>query len=337
MSTVAESTGAKPQLGAGLAEGLNTLSLNQTVTFTLYVKTILPIDGYVFWVNATLLTSGQIAAAIAMGGVEYSQTPANSISVQGSLHHATLLEQERDRHQAINSLVFTSLTPVNDLNQNNPYLMYIAEDDGVQYAFKNQANYYQQADLYHYSGTAVYSVMGSQIINSLTDFDLTNAIVSNSLPFWLALNNYTSPIIGATTIPFTLYPSFLSPENLVPPYATVHIGQDETSALQSMMVTKENGSTYQLVKDVVTIEVYGARNYQIQPFLTSVFNYSLLTDNIGIVNSPTVRDAKVNQTEFGIIAQKKVITFEVSYYQENALNVAQQLITSAFITITPTD
>jgi len=336
MTTVAESISAKSQLGAGLAEGLNTLSLNQTVTFTLYVKTILPLDGYVFWVNANLLTSGQIAAAIAMGGVTYSTTPPNSIVVQGSLHHATALEQERDRYASVNTLVFTSLTPVNDLNQNNPYLMYIAEDDGVQYAFRHQANYYQQADLYHYSGHAVYSIMDSQIINTLTGFDTTNVIASNSLPIWLALNTYTSPIIGAETIPFTLYPSFLSPENMAPPYATVHIGQDDTSALQSFMVTQQNSSTYQLVRDVVTIEVYGSRNYEIQPFLTSVFNYSLLTDNIGILNSPTVRDAKINQTEFGIIAQKKVITFEVSYYQTNALDVAQKLIISAFVTLTPT-
>ena len=336
MSTVIESTAAKSQLGAGLAEGLNTLSLNQTVTFTLYVKTILPVDGYVFWVNANLLTSGQIAAAIAKGGVTYSSTPPNSLTVQGSLHHATALEQERDRYAAVNTLIFTSLTPVNDLNQDNPYLMYIAQDDGVQYAFKNQGNYYQQADLYHYAGHAVYSTMDSQIINTLTGFDTTNSIVSNSLPFWLALNTYTSPIVGAVPIPFTLYPSFLSPENMAPPYATVHISQEDTSAIQSFMVTQQNSSTYQLVRDVVTIEVFGARNYQIQPFLTSVFNYSLLTDNIGILNSPTVRDAKSNQTEFGIIAQKKVITFEVSYYQENALDVAQQLITSAFVTETPT-
>ena len=41
MSTVAETVGNKTELASGLAQGVNTLSLNQTVTFTLYVRLVL--------------------------------------------------------------------------------------------------------------------------------------------------------------------------------------------------------------------------------------------------------------------------------------------------------
>ena len=56
MASVEETLNAKTQLGSGLADGVNTISGNETIIFTLYVKLILPLDGYVYWVNASLLT-----------------------------------------------------------------------------------------------------------------------------------------------------------------------------------------------------------------------------------------------------------------------------------------
>jgi hypothetical protein len=52
------------------------------------------------------------------------------------------------------------------------------------------------------------------------------------------------------------------------------------------------------------------------------------------MNMPVMQDAKQSQREFGIIAQKKVITFQVSYYQSTVNNIARKLIEHAFITIT---
>lgn len=331
--TVAESSTAKSQLGAGLKQGIDTLSLDGTVTFALYVKTILPLDGYVFWVNANLLSPTQIAAAIAKGGVTYPSTPANSITVKGSLHHATDLTQSRNRFGSVNYLVFSAESEVTDFNYVNPYLMYVATIDGVEYAFKKQANYYQQADVYHYSGEALYSTMDSQLIDSLTGFDQSSVIVSNSLPIWLGMNTYTGPTF--VTVPFPIYPSFLAPQNEVPPYATIHIGEDDTTPIQGYPYVGPTSSQYQLTKDIVTVELYGVRNNDALQFQQNIYNYSLFTDNIGILNCSVMRDAKENQTEFGIIAQKKVITFEVSYYQQNVLTIAQKLITEAFITLTP--
>ena len=60
MATVSESAASKTQLASGLAQGVETLSLSQEINFTLYVKLVLPLDGYVFWVNASLLTDNAI-------------------------------------------------------------------------------------------------------------------------------------------------------------------------------------------------------------------------------------------------------------------------------------
>jgi hypothetical protein len=51
------------------------------------------------------------------------------------------------------------------------------------------------------------------------------------------------------------------------------------------------------------------------------------------MNSPIPKDAKRGQVEIGAIAQKKAIVFEVDYYQSRMNSISQQLITSAFLTI----
>ena len=51
----------------------------------------------------------------------------------------------------------------------------------------------------------------------------------------------------------------------------------------------------------------------------------------GIMNSPVPKDAKRGQIEINTIAQKKVIVFEVNYYQTRVNSLAQQLIKSAFL------
>jgi hypothetical protein len=52
------------------------------------------------------------------------------------------------------------------------------------------------------------------------------------------------------------------------------------------------------------------------------------------MNMPVIQDEKVTQPEFGIIAQKKSITFEISYYQSTVNNIARKAIEEAFISIT---
>jgi len=341
MATVEETSSAKPQLASGLAEGVNTLSGNEQITFTLYVKLVLPLDGYVFWVNAALLTNTAIYNASQYDRLLYDNyngaTPSKTITAQGSFHLAQELHQLDDRYTTYNHITFTSLQPIQDFNLINPQLIYVADYQGVKFAFSRRDNFYKQADLYHYRGDALYSIMDTQLIDSMTDFDTQSVIVSNSLPIWLALNQY-----------FPMYPSYLVEQNLPPVYASVDIAPTNTEAIGQFPIINNiliNGGTSpstqssinQLVSDTVKISIYGVRNNEALNFLNYVFQYSLNTDNIGIQNMPIIQDEKVTQPEFGIIAMKKSVTFKVSYYQNTVNNVALQLIKSAFISYAPTE
>ena len=125
-----------------------------------------------------------------------------------------------------------------------------------------------------------------------------------------------------------VYPAFLSPLNLQPPYATVDI--INTEPLQAYPYIDIKSNHWQLVKDTVKVVMYGLRNFNAMDFVDYVLNYSL-NDSMGIMNMPIVKDEKKNQVELGIIAQKKSIEFQVSYYQSRILDIAKQLITSTIV------
>lgn len=326
MASVFETSGAKSQMAAGLAQGVETISLNQEVTFTLYVKVVLPLDGYVYWVNSALLTDSALLNASQYNKLLYDNyaggIPKRHLKAQGSFHVSKELHQLEDRTTAYNHIIFTSLQIIQDFNLVNPNLLYIANYEGYKYAFSRQENFYKQADLYHYRGDAVYSIMNTQVIETMTGFDTENVVVSNSLPIWLGLNQF-----------FPLYPSYLVGQNISPLYASVDIDPRQTTALQSFPLITKNSSHYQLVKDTVRISIFGTRNYNALDFIDYVFQYSLNTDNIGMLNMPVVQDEKVTQPELGVIAMKKTITFEVSYYQQNIKDIARQLIEHALISV----
>ena len=120
-----------------------------------------------------------------------------------------------------------------------------------------------------------------------------------------------------------------------PPFASVDIPASSTTALQQFPLVDSESNPYQLTKDTVKISIFGLRNHDALNFVQYVFQYSLNTDNIGMMNMPIIQDEKVTQPEFGIIAMKKSITFEVSYYQTTVNNIARKLIESAFINLNP--
>ncbi len=68
MANAAEGASAKQNIAAALAGGVETLSLQQEITFTQYVRLVLPLDGFVFWVRSDLLT----ASALFSYGWSYS-------------------------------------------------------------------------------------------------------------------------------------------------------------------------------------------------------------------------------------------------------------------------
>jgi len=153
-------------------------------------------------------------------------------------------------------------------------------------------------------------------------------IVSNSLPAWLALNSY-KPFYGFGNPGVVLYPSFLSPENIDPPFATVHVVPEGTRALASAPHIGQTTSSHsQLSSDTVRITLWGLRNAQALDFIDCVNQYSTDMGVIGIMNLPIVRDEKRTQSELGTLAMKKIIDYEISYHQNRVNTVARQVIKS---------
>jgi hypothetical protein len=295
MPSVNETVGAPHQLAAGLAAGLETLSENQQIEFTQYEQVVLPLDGYVFWVNS---------------GV--------TVLAQGSLHQSIDQQQNEDETMAVNRIVFTSKTLVDEFNDISPTSIYIGFFNGVRFSFNRRGPYYQQAGLYHYIGDAVYPAMESQIVDNpavLIDLD---PVVSNSLPVWLTLNKF-----------MPMYPSYLVPANIEPPYAAVHIDPGDTEALAAAPHFSSTMTHTQLAKDSVRITLYGMNSQQALDFQDYVFQYSMDTDDIGVMNMPIIRDEKRTQSELNIIAMKKVFDVDVSYYQTRVNTIARQFITEA--------
>lgn len=334
MPSLDESFDATTELGAGLQAGVTTLSLDQEIEFDLYVRLILPMDGFVFWVKASELSNSAVFNAMAFnafafnspGQVSIDQTTQTFIA-GGSLHYLSDSHQDEEANYTVNRVVFTSKQEVQQFNLIGPNTILIGKIDEIRFAFSSRGSFYRQANLWHYVGNAVYSTMDSQIIDDRKTFNSKQLVVSNSLPAWLALNHYAPPYPVPMPQPaFPLYPSYLVPENLPPPYGVIHIGEDSTTTPQAAAFLSNNLSHYQLAKDVVKVTLYGVNNDCAQSFLDSVVQYSLDVGAFGVTNMPIVRDDKQTQNELDILAMKKRINFEVSYLQTSMRNVARQLI-----------
>lgn len=334
MSTAAEAVVSRTPLGSDLKAGIDTLSLNQTVTFTLYVKLVLPLDGFVFWINSALLSESALLNAFALNAALLNMTPAaaapaKTITAQGSLHYATDTRQDEDSAYAVNRVVFTSEQAIQEFNAIGPNLLYIASFENIRFSFSSRGSYYVQSNTWHYLGNAIYSTLASQIVDDPRVLSTSQLIVSNSLPAWLAINNYAPAYPIPISFPaLTLYPSFLSPDNLTPPYGTVHVDPDSTVAMQSAPYYDATYDQWQLARERIVVTLYGCNNNAAQSFLSAALQYSTDTDLFGIMNIPTVRDDKKTQTEMLVIAQKKRVVFDVSYNQNAMRNVARQLILS---------
>lgn len=331
MTTAEEALIADTELAAGLAAGLTTLDLNQVVVFTRYVRVVLPLDGFVFWVRADLIGPSSFYNAARLNTAGFNQgpqvTPADTITARGSLHVSTRQVQDVDSTMAINTMAFTSLVELDDFNAIAPGDVYIAELDGVRYTFNGRRSFYRQAALYHYFGDALYSIMDTQVIDDPAQFDGREPVVSNSLPLWLDLAGYSFFPPGVLSVP-RLYPSFAVPTNLPPPYGAVHVVPEQTLAIGGAPILSGNLSHSQLCTDTVEVTLFGLRNSEAMAFMDAVNQYSLDTDRMGIMNMPALRNEKRTQSELVILAMKSKAVFQVSYYQSAARDVARQLILS---------
>lgn len=306
MPSIAESLNSQSQLANTLAAGVNEISSYQTIEFTQYSQIVLPADGYVFWVNTGVVTS-----------------------VQGSLHYSTDQQQNEDETLNVNRVIFTALSQIDSFNEAAPTDLFIGTFEGIRFAFNARGSFYEQANLFHYLGNAIYPALSSQLIDSAADLP-TEPIVSNSLPIWLGQNSF-APV----------YPSFLVPANVVPPYITAHIEPDMTEVPSfpeyGWPGTTEAGSpaplhdlpSTQLAKDHVRLTLYGFNNQKAIQYLVSLIEYSMDGNEFGFGNSPAIKDQKRTQSEMNVIAMKKTIDIDAWYFQSTADAVARRLILSA--------
>lgn len=285
-------------------DGLHVLTSGAVIPFTQYVRYVLPLDGYVFWLKTKATT------------------------LEGSLHISGNKQQREDETISVNRVVFTTGMMADDLNTIEPNTIWVGESQGVKFAFSESGPRFQQSGLFHYVGDAVYPALQSQLVDVGSQLPKDTLVVSNSLPAWLALKSYNPVWLPAPNPGITLYPSFLVPDDLPPPYGSVHIEPSQTEAIQSTARIGPLRNHFQLAKDRVRVTLYGTTNDQALAFLDLVDQFTLDTDVLGLMNMPIVRDEKRTQAELGVIAMKKTIEFEVNYYQAAIRNAAQQLIKS---------
>lgn len=314
MTSVADALSAKGQMAADLAAGLAVLTQNEQLTFQSYDRWSNPLDGTVFWIL---------------------DTKTAPLVVNGSLHVSQDQDQIEDETASVNRVIFTATQAIGDFAQIDPDSMWLCSYGELTIAFNSRSMYFQQADLHHYSGVSVMPAMMSQIVKDASQFVQTFQVVSNSLPFWLYLNVYDKPYSDGLTMPVTLYPSFLVPENMNPPYGVVHIEPGETVSSQGASFLDQTLGHWQLAQDNVRITLYGMTNDLAVTFLDFVLQYSYDWNTIGVINTPVIRDEKRFQTEISTIAMKKTIEFQVSYQQYAARNIVRQLITKSLQTYLP--
>lgn len=315
--TASEALGAQSQIQAALDAGIEQISSEQQVAFRRYTRVALVSDGSVFWVASD-----------------------ETFNAKGSLHYATDRHQDEDETIGANHLLFNSESEITQFNLVSPDSMWIgswpiAGAAPLRVAFAQRGNYYAEANVWHYSGFAIYPALQTQIIDSAADLP-AGPIVSNSLPIWLAENDL-APV----------FPSFLVPDNLAPPYIVVHIPPEATEVLSAAPIigpwpgdlVPDSGasplhrmSVSQLCRDTVEITLYGFSNQQAWAYLANLYDDSETgAAPFGFANSPSIQDEKRPQVEIATLAQKKKITILANYDQGAADAIARRLILAASV------
>lgn len=312
---MSDTTSAYPSdiLNPALDEGLRTLSRDEEIVFTQYIRKVLPLDGYVFWLAT------------------------QSTAFRGSLHYSSNSEQREDESITINRVVFSTSTEIEAFNDIAPNTVWIADYQGMKFAFSQRGYLYSTARIFHYAGDAVYPVMYSQLMNVGDEFPDTTLIVSNSLPAWLRLVDYSPIWLVAPNPGITLYPSFAVPDNIRPPYGTVHIDPTGTRALAAFPNLARRGTHRQLATDHVRVTLYGLTNDQAEDWQDTLNQYSYDGDVLGMMSTPIMRDEKRTQNELNILAMKKTFELDVSYNQLRVRDVARQMVEEASAVLYPSD
>ena len=281
-----------------LQSGLKSLSNDQHITFTKYIQVILPLDGWVFWVKASSI-EGEVAPFVK--------------SISGSLHQMIDQDQREDETIAVTTLIFTTTFEIDVLKEVANTVMWIGEYNGSKFSFNKQSSFYNEAGLFHYVGDAVYPTLADALVNDYNDLNQTDVVVSSSLPAWLTLNAIAD-----------IYPSFLVPTNIEPPYITVHV--DRQQAITGGQKFNEFADSTQLMSERVKLTLYGLRHNEAMDFLKYVQSYADDNGVFGYCCMPAVMDDKRPQSEINALAIKKTIEYTINYEQTRIRNEATRFV-----------
>jgi len=306
LEEIAEQHGS--QLSSVLKSAVETISSDQEITFRLYVRQVLPLDGFVYWVNADIVSCDELCRL-------NIESPVR-LKIKGSLHRQIVTVQDESVSRDVNNIIFTPLQKVDDFNVENPEAIYLGEYGGVQFAFSRMESRYQQSGIFHYRGMAILPTMRSQIIDCPEEIS-DERIISNSIPLWLAMKDFA-----------TVYPSYLVPQNLRPPYIAVDVRN--STPLQAAPIVY-GGKRFQLVQDSVRLTLYGFTNRMALDYVDSVVRRALEEEEFGVTNMPVPVDAKSGQVEINALAKKKTVDFEVNYYQSTVRDISHQLIRNVIV------
>lgn len=302
-----------------LGDATNVLDHVSAYTFQGYSKVVLPLDGFVFW------------------------TQNVPVTITGSLHVLQNIVQEDDGTYGGGTVLFTTQTRIPDF-ETPADRIWVLSVAGWRAAFSQQQGFFPAAGMWHYFGNIIPPPVLTQLLDDPTAVDFTQPVVSNSLPLWLGLNTYQSPlgaegfsgsdITGYEGRQLMLFPSDLSPANYRPPYGTVDI--EFTKALQADAYLDPNRTHWQLCQDTVKITLYGLQNNAAMDFVDLVTEYTQFGIDketgltpFGVMNMPVMTDSRRKQPEITSIAMQKVITYEVDYYQFRAITMGRKLILDA--------
>ena len=314
----------KTQMHDILQSGYELLSNQQEIVFTKYVRLVLPVDGFVFWVKKSLinLSNGAInnfmLNSMDINGSQAINDPSMEFSVKGSLHYTTNNTQENTQTYGKNSVVFTTSTDIDDFNDIGENTLFIGTFKDVQFAFNSRGGWYEEAGLYHYTGDSINPIMRSQLISELNFFD-DSKIVNDSLPLFMSRNLF-APV----------YPAFRGVQNARPPFISVDV--QETKPFQQL-ASEETSEYRQFCLDTVKVTCYGLNNNQILDYIRYMVAEGVKNVDFGICNAPIAKKIDIPQSELNVTANAKEITFEVNYYQTRAAEIALKLIESALSSV----
>lgn len=328
MTFIGENQTLQTPLAGALSAGLDNIRYDQTLTFTPYVRLVLPMDGFVFWVRYDQVSDSSLAAA------GLSAAGLAPVVVPCSVHMATDTDNNEDENLDVSNVVVTTTHEVRPFHDALTNVLWLSTFLGVRFAINSRKSFYQQSNIYHYQGKTVFPSMNTQIIDDATDFDLNTLILSNSTPLWLYLASVISTAVWLPGFTFPLYPKFLLEDNMVPPYGVISPVEGSQKAINLAPTLQPNYTRDQFVTEDVDIILYGCPHQQACDFLDSVLGFILADTTFGINNSPVIKDISRQQIELSVLAQKKKISFQINYHQSLVRDLAVILITSCVPQIT---